>query len=519
MTQALTSSSVMATTVEHAIPSLRFSPETSNGVLSEVERRVMSFLSGKLMDARTRMGLQLSQLYFDGLNPVPSLGISVPPELEPLRAVLGWCQAGVTARSERLVPQGFRMPGEKTVNTTLQEIWQHNNLDAEAPMIHEQAMIEGYDFGIAGVNDDGSGYPLITTESALNMAASWNPRRRQISAAYQMYRDNDPASQSYGKQLATLYTEKATVQLISGGNGWEVQDRNDHEQGFVPVVQFTPRPKFTDRLCGQSEMTAAWRNTQDRACRSLVSMEVAREFWSVAKIIILGANEEAFQKRDGSKASAWETYIGRVSTLEADEYGNLPKVEHVPGSSPDGMIKALDHERNIMAGHMGVAPQYLGIFSDGNPASADAIRMSDFRLKKIADRLALSFGNDWEQLMRMALKMTGTYSTVAERMETDWSYTGIPTPQSDSVRVTGQITAGMVPPDADDALAECGWTPVQRARIAEARTRQQGLATIGQALAGLKPPEAPPQQAGDGEQPAALAALDARRSTDGAAAG
>lgn len=490
--------------------------------LSDTERRVMSWLSTRLFDGSQRQELELSRLYKEGLNRVPSLGISVPPELDALRAVLGWCWTGIEARSQRLNIQGFRMPGETTVNSTIQEIWQHNNLDAEAPLVHEEAMTSGWTYGIVGPNDDGSGFPLITTESALNMTASWDPKKREVSAAFQTYKDSDPASDTYGRQLATLYMRDAIVQLISGDNGWVVQDRNDHQQGFVPVVQFTPRPVFHDRLRGLSEMTAPWRNTQDRACRTLVRMEIAGEFFAAAKIFILGASEESFQKADGTKASAWETYIGRLSTLEADENGNLPTIERLAGESPDGFISCLNHERSIMAGHTGLAADYLGIFSDGNPTSADAIRMADFRLAMIAQRLTQPMGNEWEKLNVMALKMSGEYSPAADQMETDWLPTNIPTPNADAVTVTTQIAAQMLPPDCDDALAACGWTPVQRARIADARKKAQALAAIHQAIAGLKPPQTPPlpgapQQPMDGQQPQALQALNSTTTANGAA--
>jgi hypothetical protein len=504
------------------IPMQAFAADVSADDLSDTERRVMSWLSSRLMGGDNRWGLELSQLYYDGMNRVPSLGISVPPELEPLRAVLGWCSTAVEARSERLNVQGFRMPGETTINTSLQEIWQHNNLDAEAPLIHEQAMTSGWTYGIVGKSDDSSGFPLITTESALNMSAAWDPRRREISAAFQRYLDCDPTSDTYGKWLGTLYTRTSIIQLSSDQEGtWKVDKRNDHDQGFVPVVQFTPRPLFLDRLCGRSEIAPAWRNTQDRACRTLVRMEIASEFFAVAKLIILGATEESFQKADGSKASAWETYTGRISTLEADENGNLPNVIRIAGESPDGFISALNHERSIMAGHTGLSPDYLGIFSDGNPTSADAIVKGDFRLAKIAERLSASVGNDWEKLMVMALKITGEHTETADQLETDWAPFSIPTPTADTVNVTTQVQAGMVSPRSDDALAKVGWSPVQRARIAQDMEKQKGLAVIHQAISGLKPaqpsPGSQPQQAVDGEQPMALQALNSQRTTKSAA--
>lgn len=489
-------------TLDPRVFAVIYAPDVSLAALSDYERTVMTQLAGRLMDGTYQQDLILSGLYYHGLNAVPSLGISVPPELESLRAILGWCSMGVDARSERLSVQGFRMPGELVVDEELQSMWQHNNLDAESKLVHEAAMIYGRAFVVVGVGDDGE--PLITTESPMNMVASWDVRNRCVSAAYQTYIDVDPASDTYTKQLATLYTRDSTIQLVLEPKGWIVQDRNDHHQGFTPVVQFTCRASINDRM-GTSEITAAWRNTQDRACRSLVSMEVAREFFAAPKVWLLGASEQAFLDSEGNTATAWETFIGRLSALEADQYGNLPDVKVTPGSSPDGFIRALDHERLLMAGHTGLPPHRLGIFSDGNPTSADAIRLSDFALKSAADRLTVTFGDCWEQAMRMALQVEGSsLPEESDRMETDWAYTGIPTPNADAVTVTTQVSAGMIPADSDDALAACGWTPVQRARIANAREENQqdnaDQITAGQPL--------------DGEQPQALTALELSRSTD-----
>lgn len=493
-----------------------FAPETGAlGLgLSDQEKLIMTQLAGRLMDGRYQYDLRLSNLYYLGQNIVPSLGISVPPELEMLRAVLGWCAAGIDARSERLNVTGFRMPGQTTVDSDLQAIWEANNFDAEATLVHDEAMIYGRSFVIVGPGDDGA--PLLTPESATNIIGSWDVRNRCLSAAYQSYLDVDPTSETYLQQLSTLYTKTSTIQLVNyEGKGWSVQDRNDHNAGVVPVVMFSCAPRVHNRL-GASLMTNAWRNTQDRACRSLVSMEIAREFFAAPKVWLLGTTEAAFQKKDGTLATAWETFIGRISALEADAHGNLPQVQTTQGSSPSNFIDTLDYESRVMAAHTGLPPQFLGIFSDGNPSSADAIRMSDFRLKTTADRLGVQFGNSWESVMRLALLINeGTISDDAKQMETDWNYTGIPTPNADAVTVTTQIAAGMIPPDSDDALAACGWSPVQRARIAAALKKAQGLNAIHGALAGMQQPGTGQDAAQpmDGAQPQALQKLTVARST------
>ncbi|AHY26920.1 portal protein [Mycobacterium phage Nairb] len=502
-----------------------FAPEVSQVAIADDDRRVMGQLASVLLDPTYQTRIKLDRLYYDSLNVVPSLGISVPPELEQLRGVLGWCAAGVDARSERLTVMGFRMPNQTETDVQLQRTWQANNLDAESTLVHDDALIVGRSFVIVGVDDDME-EPLITVEAPENMIGSWDPRTRDLSAAFQTYIDVDPASQTYLRQLATLYTRMSTVQLVRGDRGWEVQDRDDHGMGFVPVEMFTHRPTAKNRY-GVSVMNASWRNTQDRGCRTLVRSEVSSEFYATMKIFLLGVTEASFKKSDGSMASAWETFIGRISTLKPDAMGNLPDVKTVAGQSPDGLIRTFDQQAQIMSGHTGLPPQYLGIYSDGNPTSADAIRMSDFRLKTAADRLTVWFGNGWENVMRKSRRVKGIEDAETDRLETDWAYTGIPTPNADAVTVSTQIQAGMIPPTADDALAATGWTPVQRARIKAERDRYAGLNTINR-MAGLLPTGQPAgridgqpggQQPLDGEQPQALAALNSARTTDGAVAG
>ena len=505
--------------VNNGVVPLIFAPDTSNLDLDDHERTTMTLLATKLLDSQYQIELSLSGMYYAGTNIVPSLGISVPPELEPLRATLGWCAAGVDARSERLQVLGFRMPGQTSVSDDLQQVWQLNNFDAESRLVHDTAMIYGRAFVVVGVHEDGS--PLLTTESPHNMIGSWDLRKRELSAAYQTYYDVNPMSDTYMHQLATLYTPNATIQLFRDPKGWKVQDRNDHNQGVVPVRMFAHMPSIKSRF-GVSAMNNAWRNCQDRACRTLVRSEIASEFYATMKIFLLGVTEENFRDSEGNLKSAWETYLGRISALEADANGNLPQIHEVRGESPDGFISMIDQQAKIMSGHTGLPPQYLGIFSDGNPASADAIRMSDFRLKTTADRLTNMFGNEWEAVMRMTYQVQGKKPPEgAERLETDWAYTGIPTPNADAVTVTTQIAAGMIPPTSDDALSACGWTPVQRARIEAERKRTAGLAVLDQAIPGIlgnAAQSAKPAQPMDGSQPQALTNLNAKRSTDGATA-
>lgn len=500
-----------------------FAPDVTTTEIADDERAAMHVLANVLLNPEYQGRLFRDRLYYDCLNMVESLGISVPPELDHLRAILGWCRTGVDARSERLTVMGFRMPGATEIDDDMQATWQANNLDADAPLVHDDAMICGRSYVILGGGPDDE-HPLIIPEAPENMLGSWDRSKRDLSAAFQTYFDIDPASETYLLQLATLYTRSATLQLVRGTKGWQVQDRDDHGMDFVPVEMFTHAPTVKNRF-GQSVMSPAWRNTQDRACRTLVRGEVASEFWATMKIFILGAAESDFKSSNGDQASAWETFIGRLSAIKADEFGNLPTIQEVRGESPDGIISTFDQQAKIMAGHMGVSSDRLGIYSDGNPASADAIRMADFQLKTSSDRLTLGFGNSWENVQRKARIIQGKPMDDMARLETAWAFTGIPTPNADAVTITTQIAAGSIPATSPTVLAKMNWTPVEIARMEIDRKKEQGLAVITQALAGIKPqapaPDGQPggQQPTDGQQPQALAALESSRSTDNASAG
>jgi hypothetical protein len=223
---------------------------------------------------------------------------------------------------------------------------------------------------------------------------------------------------------------------------------------------------------------------------------VAREFFAAPQRYILGAAEDAFQKSDGSAATAWETYIGRITALEADDQGNLPQVGTWDTGDPANFTKLLEVDRTMMASLTGLPPQYLGIFSDGNPASADAIRMSDFRLKMIADRKAVAFGGAWEEAVRIALQIRdGKLPDDAHRLETDWAPTGIPTPAADTDAITKQIQVGSVPADSDVTLEHLGYSAVDRARLANDRKRARGQSNLAALTGALKPaPTAVPDQ-------------------------
>jgi hypothetical protein len=207
--------------------------------------------------------------------------------------------------------------------------------------------------------------------------------------------------------------------LPSSSGGWEVVDRDMHGLGVVPVVRLANRQRTADRV-GRSEITPDVMSITDAACRRLMGIEVAAEFFGAPQRYILGASESAFQDAEGNAKSAWETYIGRMLALERDEDGNVPTVGQFSAHDPSGQTKIVDLYARIMASQMSVAPHVLGYSSD-NPASADAIRFADNRQVKKAERRIRRLGTGWQQAMRLALWVRdGEPPDKTRRIETVW---------------------------------------------------------------------------------------------------
>lgn len=463
--------------------------------LSDDESRVLGWLTMRLFDQRPY--LELRGLYYDGMQKIQDLGISIPPSLAGLRTVIGWPQIGIDAIDERCRVEGFRYPSSNDTDEDLWGIWQANNLDGEAQLAQIDALVYGRCYITVGPGDDDTnGEPLITAESPINMTAAWNARMRRPVAALQLYLDTDFTSDMYGQEVAALYLPNSTIYMARtaatgsttlGTGNWEITDRDNHNLGRPPVVRMANRQRVANRD-GLSEITPAWMSTTDSACRTLLGMEVGRELFAAPRRYVLGASEDAFVKADGSAASAWEAYVNKMMALERDEEGNIPTVGEFKSSDPATFTKLIDTYTKIMSGLTSLPPHYLGLTSDGNPASADAIRSEEARLVKRVERKHTAFGEAWEDTLRLALMIRGgSLPDQVHRMETDWADPNTPTMAQTSDAITKQVMAGSIPAKSDVTLKRLGYSAVERARLEADRAKDEGaqfLQEIAHSLTG-----------------------------------
>jgi SPP1 Gp6-like portal protein len=442
--------------------------------LSDDESELVSRLSSKVLSKR--FNLELRDSYYRGTVRISDLGISIPPSMRNVHTTVGWPRVAVDALDRRLNVDGFLYPDSSDVDADLQEIWLGNDLDAEHSLAHLDALVFGC--GFVGVGSPVSGPnvidtpPLITVESPLDIAVEWDARTRTITAAFRLFGFE-------GSRQGTLYLPDQTVSLVQTNRGWSVTDRDVHRLGQVLFVRFPNRPRSYDRD-GASEITPEIMSLTDAACRTLLGLAVAGEFYSAPQRWILGADEAAFQGPDGTPRSAWETYLGRVLALERDADGNMPTVGQFQAYNPAVYTQVLDSYAQRMSSLTGLPPHVLG-FATANPTSADAIRSSEMELTRRADHKTVAFGKGWRDVMRLALLVRGgRIPDDAQRIATFWSSTGTPTIGSTTDAVYKQITMGYLPATSDVVGETLGYTAAQRARIEVDRKLDAGASFLNE---------------------------------------
>ncbi|MEV5236479.1 phage portal protein [Streptomyces pseudogriseolus] len=459
-------------------------PELPLVTLSDDEVRLMAALRSDLLQQRVK--LELLDAYFNGEQIIRDLGISIPPQLRTLHTVIGWPRIGVESLERRLDLEAFRW-ADGSDSAELEEIAESNDMYDEASLAHLDALTYGREYVSVGSGEDGDP-PLITFESPLDMTMFWDARLRLATAALR-------ESVEDGVRIATLYLPDQTVYAAEVDGGWEVFDRDVHKLGIVPVLRMANRQRTADRI-GKSEITPEVMSITDAACRRLMGIEVAAEFFGAPQRYILGASESAFQDAEGNAKSAWDTYIGRVLALERDDEGQLPTVGAFTAHDPSGQTKIIDLYARIMASQLSVAPHVLGYSSD-NPASADAIRYADNAQVKKAERCIRRFSATHRDAMRLALWFkNGEPPEKARRIETVWRNPATPTIAAQTDAAVKLVQAGILPADGDVVLEMAGLTEDQRRRVQAERRRSAGAAAGGQLMERLaalsEPSELPP---------------------------
>lgn len=470
--------------------------------LTDDEMRLITYLQG--MASQDQVNMVLTNAYYMGSQQIPNLQIAIPDELaSALHTLVGWSLPAVDPYVERLVVEGFRLPGETETNADLARIWDANGLDAELPLTLTDALAMGSGWWLAG--SDGNGSARITVESPLNVAADYAVDGRTIKALLQTYTDT---SENWRQRAALMLPDRTLHIAQDENNLWQLVDRDDHGLGYVTAVRMANAPR-TDHRQGYSEITPQLMSIIDSACRRLMGLEASSELYSLPRLMLLGASAEDFQNADGTMRKAWETYISKINIIERDDEGQLPEVKQLTAYDPSVFTKVVEMYASQAAGIVRALPQELGLYTDGNPLSVESINAMDTARNRRARTKQRLFGVPIAQIMQMAVSFENGGSVPANfaRIMVDWTAPEALNPAIMADWASKIVSAGIAPAGSDVVAKRLGFTPVERAQMAKERADDQGQSLLDEIAHSL---EAKALRTGttvvrDAENPAAVA--------------
>ena len=427
------------------------------------ERQLVSKLEAQLVQ-HSRAN-RVHEAYYDGSFAAKLLNISTPEHIgRILRTVSGWAGTTVDVLEERLDFLGF-------ADEDLTDVFEANALDEEAGQVHLDAMIYGVGFVSVTAGGDGEPEFLIRGHDAKNTTGLLNVRTRRLDAALtREVKDGD----TVGVDL-WLPDQIVSARRDAPGGPWMVVERVPHGLGAVPIVPFVNRARTGGRW-GKSEITAPLRGYADAAVRTLVSMDVNREFFSAPQRYAIGLSTDDFVGPDGSRVSPWQILTGRIwTTGEVGEDGVAPKLGEFSPQPAGPFLEQIEGLAQLAAAEAGLPGHYFGLRGD-QATSADAIRAMEARLVKRAERRQKSFGRAWSDVGRFVRAARGgtTFGEV-ELSRTRWGNAATPTVAATADAMVKYVQAGILPPNSKSVWDRAGIMPEEQREIAQKFAEQQAL--------------------------------------------
>jgi hypothetical protein len=363
------------------------------------------------------------------------------------QVVIAWPQLVVDSLEERLDVEGFGLPDDDA-DDELWRVWQENDCDEHSQMATVDALTMKRSYIAVGTNEDDADTPLVTFESPLEVFADIDPRTRDVRSAIRLYGygyhpDAQMASQLVvsGKveRYATVYEPNQTSFYDLTGD-WKLLDRDEHNLGVVPIVPMVNRSRLGDWR-GRSELDPIL-PLAHAANKLATDMMVAAEFIAVPLRGIFGVSPADFEDADGNKLSPMQVLMGRLLAIPDDE--KVARQFEFASAQLSNFHASIDQLARLVASLSGLPPHFLGLTTE-NPPSADAIRSSEARLVKRAERKQRAFGGAYERAMRLVRRIQGDDDPKWRRLETRWRDASTPTVAQTADAAVKKYTAGITP--------------------------------------------------------------------------
>ena len=409
------------------------------------------------LNRRKRLHDELDAAY-RGERQVPMIGLAAPERLRGFEFPLNWCRVTVDSVENRQEVKALIRPGAEMDDPDLREAWEANDMDAQAPLLHRDSLVQGHGFVAVSTNPDDADHPLITVESSRSMIARIDPARRRMEAALRLYAD---PHRGHSPTYATLYQPNRTLWLErKNSSAWEIADVDEHNLGRVPVCMALNR-RQAGRWVGQSEMVDVI-GPMDMATRAMMNAQLMAEIASMPRRWIANANREDFiDPATGLPREAFTMAMDAVWAATGSG-GKDVKFGQFDAGDPSGLMQIIKTLAEQCSSITGLPVRYFGQ-NTVNPATEGAISADESRLIKNVERKNRELGAFWGWVLALYERFrTGEWLGPSERISVEWHDPATPTIAQRMDATVKAKQVGIL--SQEGTWDELGWSEARKAK-------------------------------------------------------
>lgn len=424
--------------------------------LSRTESDVLGQMRGFVL-SRQRANREVES-YIDGTVRVENLNIAVPPTLANIGVVVDWPETIVGTHHERLNFFGWRDNGRYG----LEDVFNHRGVMQAS----EEALWDSCLYGVGFIAVEREITDTGVSDSWTTRAVSpqygtimWDAARQAPVAGYRQI----PVTDYWARQDISLFVlympgENVVVATYSDGHSEEYA-RYSTVPGEVVICRSRNAIK-SRRWYGKSMLTRSIRYYTQAAARTLLGMEINREFYTTPQRWAMNADMSMFTRSDNPSyrervEAGWNVAAGNLLALPApgeDDPQFAPQVGQFSAAPPTPYIEQLKWYASMIGSASKIPTAYFGV-ETANLPSGDSIRAWQDRLVlsllgqiRISDPDYLRLG--W-LLAQLELKSRIDWLEFASNVSTSWGNPSTRTMAADADAALKLVSGNIVGANSD----------------------------------------------------------------------
>lgn len=372
----------------------------SNG-LNPITQSIMQWIHDQ--DTLRREDYDRARRYYEGDHNVPLTDrLKAYLRQSGLEFSDNFCSLVVDALAERLTVIGFAGV-DTALNEYAWQTWQANRMDDTQVAIHTDTVMVGDGYLLVDWDQERS-IPRITPQMAEMIIPHYNEATGRIDWASKRWVIKEMVEKP--ETRLNLYFPGRIEKYIARGGIWtQFQDEGDPTWPLswldksaqplgVPVIHF--RNRLVTGHFGLTELTSVI-PMQDLINKTLVDLIMVLDTMAFPQRWTLNINHGK---------SNMDIVPGSVSEFHSEEETG-GQVGEWPAASPEGILRAIEAMVQHLAG-ISRTPQYLFQITGGAP-SGESLKMAEAGLVKKARRRMVTFGNAWEDTIKLAARLERTF--------------------------------------------------------------------------------------------------------------